>query len=118
MNGEAVTRPTAFIRRLFAAQSGLCFHCAEKMLLALAKNDRRAHGVTREHVFPRSTTGRALVNNIVLAHAGCNGDRGDRQPSCEEIAKAARIYKILKLEPFLSVEAFEAKFGPMGKARA
>jgi hypothetical protein len=104
-------RPTGFIRRLMKAQDGECFHCDEPMLLRpdIGPADRFAN---REHVFPHATTGKGMVYNIVLAHYGCNIDRKDRQPSAAEIAKAARIYKILGIIPFVAAEKSGIVFTP------
>lgn len=104
-------RPTGFIRRLMAAQDRARFHCGEPMLL------RGEEGVpgqfaNREHIFPHATTGKGVVYNIVLAHYACNLGRGDRQPSPAEIAKAARIYKIMGILPFLTVEQSGIVFTP------
>lgn len=97
-------KPTAFIRRLMIAQGQNCFHCDTPMALILAPNECRKNAVTREHVFPHSSTGKGVVNNIVLAHSRCNGKRGDQNPSAAEIAKAARIYKAMRLVPFVPAE--------------
>lgn len=107
MNGQYLTRQTNLIRRLFQAQAGLCFHCDQPMLLIVKPGERSALGASREHVFPHATTGRGMMHNIVMAHAGCNGDRGHREPSQYEIGKAAAIYKTLKLSPFIAASSPE-----------
>jgi 5-methylcytosine-specific restriction endonuclease McrA len=109
-------RPTGFIRRLMLAQEGLCFHCSEPMLLGKAPGPKTQHA-SREHIFPHATTGKGMVYNIVLAHDGCNSARGHRDPSPDEIARAARIYKILGIIPFVSAEASGIVFTP-SKQRA
>lgn len=82
---------------LFEVQGGLCFICDKPMM-------PRGHGLyswTRDHVFPRSTTGAGLHNNIVLAHALCNHERGCPEPSAEQIEKARSIYATMGLVAFV-----------------
>lgn len=101
MSAQAITAPTKFQRRLMWAQDHRCFHCGNTMAFRILPGTPRSEGVTREHVFPHATTGKGLVNNIVLAHAVCNYQRGDRQPTPAEIAKAARIYLKMGMAAFV-----------------
>lgn len=104
-------RPTGFIRRLMAAQDRACFHCDKPMLIR-GQMGPKGRFANREHVFPHATTGKGMVYNIVLAHYACNLERADRQPSAAEIAKAARIYKILGILPFVTAEQSGIDFTP------
>lgn len=114
---ECAQRFTGFMHRLYKAQGGLCFHCDEHMTQGNAPGSKGGLGANREHVFPHSSTGRDLVHNIVLAHVRCNKERGNREPSAAEIAKAARIYKLLGIEPFVTKAAYDAKHGSMRRWR-
>lgn len=109
-------RPTKFIRRLMLAQESKCFHCGEPMLLGDEKGPPTRHA-SREHVFPHATTGRGMVYNIVLAHDACNRSRGCREPSADEISRAARIYKLLGIVPFVAAERCGINFLPKRSGR-
>lgn len=120
MSNEIVLKPTAFLKRLMRAQDGKCFHCDLMMAWKPApgtKSSKKSQGVTREHVFPHASTGKGLIYNIVLAHGSCNGKRGDRQPTPIEIAKAAAIYRVMGLEPFVPKAEYERRFGPLRQPR-
>lgn len=115
MTRQIGQRLTAFLRQLFEAQGTLCFHCDEPMLAAVPRGGDRRQGWTREHVYPRATGGNTLGNNIVLAHASCNNDKGSRDPTQAEIEKAIGIYASLGLTAFIpgaiTVMMAEVEFG-------
>lgn len=95
-------RNDSLMPALWAAQRKLCFHCAEPMnWTGPSYADRK---VSREHLFPKSTTGRGLFNNIVLAHRSCNTARGAREPTHEEIARAIDLYAEIGERPFIRFE--------------
>jgi 5-methylcytosine-specific restriction endonuclease McrA len=67
---------------LHQRQSRRCYLCGFKM----------QRGLTRDHVWPKAAGGRD-AGNILLAHARCNGSKGDRLPyPCELIYRDA-IYQ-------------------------
>ncbi len=117
MSAAIITAPTKLQRKLMNAQHWKCFHCDEQLFFIVPKGISKKLGATREHVFPHSTTGKGLVNNIVLAHARCNGLRGDRQPTPYEINKAATIYKAMGFSPFLLADSPEGK-NEIGRIRS
>lgn len=93
MGGQHGHKPTGRIRALFEAQESLCFHCGKPMVLHRLRHQQRAIGWTREHVWPRADPmAYALQNNTVLAHPPCNGARGDRLPTADEIQRTIAIY--------------------------
>lgn len=94
-------RVTSRIRALFYAQRGLCFHCNTPMREQCARNGHTQDGWTREHVYPRSTSGRGLANNFVLAHPECNNRRGNRHPTEEEILRTRMLYAVIGETPFV-----------------
>lgn len=101
--------PTKLMKSLHRAQDGNCFHCAEAVALVWVAGTPKKDSITQEHVFPHATTGKGLIHNIVIAHARCNYERGDRQPTPDEIARAARIYKHLGLTPFVLGDSDEGR---------
>lgn len=94
-------------RIIFTAQHGLCFHCDNIMLEKVAPGQHGGYGWSAEHIHPLCGTGRGMSNNVVFAHPGCNGAKGGREPTEEEIAKGRAIYAILGLEAFLTKTTVE-----------
>ncbi len=94
------------ISRLWQAQDGCCFHCNEKMIRSGAHDVLARHVpgrlVSRDHLFPRSTSGRGMLNNLVLAHCSCNGARGNNDPTPEMVERARALYAQIGEEPFLT----------------
>jgi hypothetical protein len=104
--------PPGMVCALWEAQAGLCFHCHKPMTFLRKSGGAKGDHATREHVYPKSQTGRYLLNNIVLAHARCNNQRGCKEPSHEEITRAKAIYMIMGMTPFVefSVWTKDQKF--------
>lgn len=74
-------RRQAHLDRLWEAQGKCCYLCGEKMYPGDRYHHRR--GWTADHVRPRAIGG-SRWQNLLLAHAGCNNDKGDRPPHpCE-----------------------------------
>lgn len=71
---------------LWKAQGGLCFYCQTKMQRSGAETSKRL--ATIEHLTPRSDGGRAVVGNVVLACRSCNGHRGTRELTQDEMKRA------------------------------
>ena len=71
---------------LVQAQSGICALCG-RTFLALAHTPNMHASI--DHVVPKSRGGKTH-GNVIAAHAGCNGEKGDRLPTgCELIWLAA-----------------------------
>lgn len=82
------------IAAIYMAQEGRCFHCEKPMLMSAATkkvNGSINGGWTREHVIPLSKGGRRGWPNIVLAHFGCNGKRGNGDPTPAMLKRHDRI---------------------------
>lgn len=79
-----------------AAQEGKCFYCGGEFRgqhLSSSKRhakDRKGKW-TRDHLIPDSKGGGKL-RNIILACVGCNIAKKDRDPTEDEIVRAARIF--------------------------
>lgn len=117
MNDHRIAKPSKLMWALFKAQKGLCFWCEKRMFMIFAPGQPKGSGATREHVFPHASTGRGMMNNIVISHAACNCARKDKPPSAAEIGRAARIYIAIGREPFLPRKQWEAKYGPLANRR-
>lgn len=79
--------------RLYEAQAGSCFFCRETMAPG-PWSVRRRGGFTKDHVVPKSRGGSA-ERNVVLACKPCNGEKSDRLPTPEELARLDMIYRLL-----------------------
>lgn len=79
--GTAKVRKTDALRRaLKAAQGHICPYCGERLYRFAPK----AHAVSVDHVVPLAHDGPDTLGNMLAAHAGCNGKKGDRMPTgCE-----------------------------------
>jgi hypothetical protein len=88
----------ALIDELFRVQEGNCFLCGKPM-----------RHFTKEHVYPRRTSGYRMINNIVLAHGPCNHKRGSIAPTEDQISRAAAIYQTLGLQPFVYLPSIREK---------
>lgn len=64
--------------KLFLAQKGLCFYCAQPMLLATVHTGQKQPPrlVTLDHIVPKSAGGTIGNDNTVAACAKCNQERG------------------------------------------
>lgn len=60
----------------FQRQDGLCWLCSEP--LDLFQPQHSLGSASWEHVIPRSSGGSDRWSNVVLTHAECNKQRGDR----------------------------------------
>ena len=71
------------LKKLFAAQNGLCFYCENPMrwveLEELQRNGYRSKGldVTLDHKIPKSRGGTDSLNNLVACCSTCNNRKGD-----------------------------------------
>ena len=55
---------------------GRCIHCGKKLVV---RDDGRAMGeATLEHVWPETQGGTDAVDNLAVACAGCNREKGSR----------------------------------------
>lgn len=90
------------LEKLYEAQDGKCFHCGKSVPARGSNQNTKRGGWSRDHVYPRSTT-RGLARNIVIAHRGCNNERGDRPMSDADIARVKALYASLGLEAFVPV---------------
>lgn len=84
------------VARLYLAQRGRCFHCSSPMLMGSAqkkKSGKFNDGWTREHVVPRSKGGVKSYVNVVLAHAWCNMQRGNTDPTPWMLEKHKSIWE-------------------------
>lgn len=106
MSGSSQTGVTEsiFIVMLFEAQASRCFCCDEPMVRGESAKRYGKMGWSREHVYPRGGAGHGLQNNIVLSHPMCNGDRGGREPTGDEVSKARAIYSAMGLVPFVRIK--------------
>lgn len=97
------SNPSPLLKALWQAQAGKCFHCDGPMIFRRRSNAEIGLYATREHIYPISTyEASGLHNNIVLAHARCNGARGaPAVPSPMEVVKGKEIYAKLGLEAFV-----------------
>ena len=64
--------------RIWRDQHGLCYWCREPVLWNAP--EKSPEYATIDHLLPLSRGGRDLVSNWVVAHARCNGQRGNTLP--------------------------------------
>lgn len=76
---------------IFIAQHGRCFYCTKPM--AIGRNNLASY--TEDHFYPKSK-GNTKNGNVVLAHALCNLQKSDRDPTPEEVVKFLELYKKIK----------------------
>jgi hypothetical protein len=76
------------LRLLYIAQRGRCSLCGELILPDMQREDAAAG--SEDHVVPRFLEGRGIERNKLLAHRGCNTDRGYATPSAELLAETIR----------------------------
>jgi hypothetical protein len=101
---QHASRETARVLALFNAQEGRCFHCGKPMLRGDAQKLDRGLWWSREHIYPKgSRPPGGLSYNWVLAHPRCNGARGSRPPTDEEIARAIELHAAIGAPAFVSV---------------
>lgn len=99
---HGLVNPSGLLQALWNIQRGECFHCGKPMHFVIAANLPKNQMATRDHIFPRCVRGKGLLNNIVLAHAKCNHDRGAPQfPTDDEIARTKEIYSKIGLTAFV-----------------
>lgn len=58
------------------AFAGKCIHCNRRLLVAA--DGTLLGSATIEHIYPRTHGGTDAVENLALACAGCNGEKGVR----------------------------------------
>lgn len=80
-----------FLHKLYKAQNGICYLCGKHFPYTK---------MTKEHVDPRAKGGKNSQKNILLACSPCNGKKGDRLPTSEELAKKAQIHSRAKMLSF------------------
>ena len=73
-----------FMVCIFAVQGGVCFHCQQKIDGPHQTGRPKPENWTREHIVPKSMGG-TDYRNIAIACYRCNGEKGDRAPTKEEI---------------------------------
>lgn len=79
---------------LMVAQNHCCGLCAVHF-----QSTKRAN-ITRDHVVPQSRRGSRSLGNILLAHAGCNNNKGNRWPTgCELIMLASVNARLAAIIP-------------------
>ena len=74
---------------LFMAQGATCFYCACGFEGRVAKKRPRAW--TTDHVKPASK-GNGRLKNSVLACQTCNVEKGNREPTAYELARAQKTW--------------------------
>jgi 5-methylcytosine-specific restriction endonuclease McrA len=94
------------VGHLLRAQNRLCFYCNCRMYPRNFKDRYNPMRVTRDHVFPVASTGKGLINNVVLAHRQCNEKKGSRQPTEREIEKTKELYQKMGLTAFIKLEVW------------
>jgi 5-methylcytosine-specific restriction endonuclease McrA len=63
-------------------QGGLCFYCGERL-----GPYKPGHGPIFDHVIPRNAGGKHDKSNRVAAHNECDGAKGGRMPTPDEIER-------------------------------
>ena len=81
-------------RRRYFAQAGRCFFC-DSLMDPEAWGKDNPNGWTRDHLTPLSQGGKNKAN-VVLAHRRCNGAKGGRAPTRDEVKKYRRIFPVDK----------------------
>jgi 5-methylcytosine-specific restriction endonuclease McrA len=91
---------------LYAFQNGKCFYCNKYMRYTShhPKHPGKLFGYTLDHLFPRCG-GNMLAGNTVLACRKCNELKADRQPTVQEVVKAAMLYATMD-RPFIASIVF------------
>lgn len=74
------------LAELIGAQGGVCFYCRKPF------SKSKMGKPSRDHLFPRSM-GCDLKDNRVVACVRCNGAKGDRMPTPEEVERAQALYE-------------------------
>lgn len=80
--------PNPPIAGLRHRQGGVCYLCGKPLGQRLGTVGLE---VSRDHVFPQAAGAKADLN-ILLAHAKCNGRKGDRWPRPCELIFLASVY--------------------------
>lgn len=91
--------PGITLADLYEAQARACPLCGKPLVLG--------HFANRDHVYPRSSTGRGLINNIALTHDHCNSAKAGQQPPPEYVAAIEAIYLSLGVTPFIKSDTGE-----------
>lgn len=84
-----------FHRLLYQIQRGFCFYCNIKMDHQGYCNKRCRNGFTIDHFIPKALGGIDHIQNYVLAHNLCNGEKGDSMPQPYYFAKFYKMQQIL-----------------------
>lgn len=82
--------------RLWKAQGKCCAICGARMVPAHYQHSTR--GWTIEHVWPRSRYSFHNEGNLLVSHAECNNEKGDRDPTGCEIVLLASVNATLGVE--------------------
>jgi 5-methylcytosine-specific restriction endonuclease McrA len=105
------------IHALADAQDGLCFYC-DKPVVILNPNkphSDKAYGdfrrATWDHVVPKSQGG-GRGNNLVIAHALCNADKGDTPPT-EDMLERLAILNLKRAHLFELHKKLEKQYTKM-----
>lgn len=76
---------------LYLRQNKKCFYCGCEIKKYGTKKGGDKKIYTKDHFFPRSK-GNYLKNNKVLSCHECNSNKGDRNPTQDEIKRYLRPY--------------------------
>lgn len=88
---------------------GKCLHCRRK--LQLAADGTPLNGATLEHIVPKNHGGTDDVENLAIACARCNSEKGlrhDHKRSDDpEVREIIERLKARRLDRFRSLEQYE-----------
>jgi 5-methylcytosine-specific restriction endonuclease McrA len=82
-------------RALYRAQRGYCYLCGKSFIAGF--NAPYLKQASVDHVRPR-VRGHTRMHNKLLAHIGCNTDKGERQPHPCELLYLEAINEMLVWE--------------------
>ncbi len=76
---------------IYERQNGKCFYCGKGISKRRTGSSYSLRGQTADHFFPQSKNNK-LFGNKVLCCYECNQDKGDRDPTDEEINRFIKLY--------------------------
>ena len=96
-------RDKPYAAAVYAVQEGNCFYCGEFITMRNRGKWKRYRLATKDHVFPQSRPGlrngdNAHLRGIVMACKRCNGRKGDRAPTENEVRRLEELEAMVRMK--------------------